>query len=225
MKKRKITCSIYVLKHSIDEKIYVGQTWHTLQDRWNGGSGYKTCPKLHHAIMKYGEKKFFYEILKECKNQEDADFWEKYYIWELGSIKNGYNLKHGGNSSEMSEESRQKMRNAHIGRIYPTGKKQSVETIAKRKKTRAENPWKPTPEQIKKSADKRRGVKYNNERKQRMSAISKSTLSKKHKLNFDLADEIRLQYSTGIDMNYLAIKYNVKVPTFWKIVNNLRWTR
>lgn len=52
--KNKNVCIIYILKNTENIKVYVGQTWKTLKDRWNNGHGYAGCPHISNAIKYYG---------------------------------------------------------------------------------------------------------------------------------------------------------------------------
>jgi hypothetical protein len=44
--------TIYILKNKINDKIYVGQTWQSLNERWRNGMGYRGCHKIERAIKK-----------------------------------------------------------------------------------------------------------------------------------------------------------------------------
>lgn len=121
--------TIYVLKNTVNQKVYVGQTWRTLKERWDAGSGYAKCRHLNHAIKKYGKSAFYYEILTFCGTQETADYWEKHFIDRYDSIKNGYNLADGGlTSGRVSEETKRILREKNLGqkRSAETRKKMSV---------------------------------------------------------------------------------------------------
>lgn len=85
-------------------KSYIGQTKNSLDVRANDlkGSGYKGSIKFWAAINKYGWEWFrnSREILIENLSQEEANFWERYYINYYDSINNGYNIQDGGQDSE-----------------------------------------------------------------------------------------------------------------------------
>ena len=61
------------------------------------GAGYNGSHFIHNAIQKYGVNSFEYITLKTVYNQDDADFWENYFISEYESSKPevGYNLLTG----------------------------------------------------------------------------------------------------------------------------------
>lgn len=117
--------TIYILKNKINNKIYIGQTWKTLKNRFNSGHGYSKCCHIGNAIKKYGKNQFYYETLVFCSTQKIADYWETYFITKYNSAdkKIGYNLKSGGSNGRHSDESKKKNSDAH------KGKKSSLETL------------------------------------------------------------------------------------------------
>lgn len=134
-------------------KVYVGQTWQTLKDRWDSGHGYKGCVYLEKAIKKYGKDAFYYEILTVCSTQETADYWETYFIDKYDSCnrKVGYNIMLGGmGHGRIPDEVRAKISKTLTGRKIPeeqvkraamarTGKKHSAEAKAKMSKSKIGN--------------------------------------------------------------------------------------
>ena len=101
-------CIIYLLKNTVNEKVYVGQTWRSLEERWASGCGYKKSLHINNAIEKYGKDNFYYEILALVSNQSVADYLETLYIKEHNSLDRayGYNLRDGGSNGRMSIETR-----------------------------------------------------------------------------------------------------------------------
>lgn len=89
---------IYVRPNLINGKKYVGQAtdlkvreyhWRCLSQPYAG-------VLINRAREKYGIEAFGFEILKEC-NDDELDYWEKYYIKELNTkVPYGYNLTDGG---------------------------------------------------------------------------------------------------------------------------------
>jgi group I intron endonuclease len=73
------TCSIYKITNNINNKIYIGQTWKLIADRFKEhkypNSG---CLKLRRAIKKYGKEQFIITLILFTHTQETADYWENY---------------------------------------------------------------------------------------------------------------------------------------------------
>lgn len=111
-------CTIYAIKNNQNSKIYIGQTWKSLNVRWNSGSGYNSCILLSRAIEKYGKDSFYYEILGCASNQELADYLEQYYIeyYKTNVPEFGYNIKNGGSRGSHSKDTKQKISKSLTGR-------------------------------------------------------------------------------------------------------------
>jgi group I intron endonuclease len=108
-------CTIYVVSNSVNSKVYIGQTWQTLNKRFDSHVRRKNCIKLYNAIKKYGKDKFQINPILSAWTQEDADFYEIYFIKYYNSIKTGYNLKEGGARGKLLEESKRKISLANAG--------------------------------------------------------------------------------------------------------------
>lgn len=124
--------TIYALKNKINSKVYIGQTWKSLKERWNNGHGYIGSHKIHNAIKKYGDK-FYYEVITFASTQETADALESFMIEKFNSVICGYNISLGGSKLVMhgrkhTKESKDKMSVSHIGNTAHLGKKHSDET-------------------------------------------------------------------------------------------------
>jgi group I intron endonuclease len=107
--------------------IYIGQS-SNIKKRFNFYKNLK-CKlqlRLYNSFIKYGVENHKFEIICECEKIK-LDCLEKFYIKEYNTFntKHGLNLREGGNTSNLSEESKEKIRQANIG------KKQSKETIQK----------------------------------------------------------------------------------------------
>ena len=95
---------IYKITNRINGKVYIGQTIHTLEQRWkqhlkNARNGVKT--HLYSAIRKYGEENFEPEIICSADTKEELNLLETHYIQEYNSIDVGYNMVDGGNNNVM----------------------------------------------------------------------------------------------------------------------------
>jgi group I intron endonuclease len=123
-------CSIYKIVNRINGKVYIGQTWNTIKQRWfdhKKPSG-KRCVKLHRAITKYGAQNFTLELITVCGIQETADYWEKFFISKFESINTGYNIKEGGSHGRLSEEQKRAVGDFHRGK---TMSEDSINKISK----------------------------------------------------------------------------------------------
>ena len=105
---------IYKVINKINNKIYIGQTTRTLEERWYEhikGANYKKFAdynnKFHRAIRKYGEGGFIIEIQEEIKA---SDFKELKMLLDKAEIKwieffkskdMGYNSTYGGDINPM----------------------------------------------------------------------------------------------------------------------------
>jgi group I intron endonuclease len=101
-------CSIYVIKNSVNDKVYVGQTWRSIERRFQvhlQNSTANHCLKLRRAIKKYGAEKFHIELLTFCHTQEIADYWEIFFIRKFDSIKNGFNILEFANNRKGTKHS------------------------------------------------------------------------------------------------------------------------
>lgn len=125
-------CKIYVITNTVNDKIYVGQTWRSLISRFSKHANEKGCAKIHNAIKKYGKNKFTIKYIALTFDQQNADKIESYFINKFDTIENGYNLREGGSCGKFSELSKEKMR-GNNNPMY--GKHPSKETIEKRKKS------------------------------------------------------------------------------------------
>lgn len=139
---------IYLITNLLNGKKYVGQSV-DIKKRWNEHKYHDNSMLVHRAIAKYGIDNFKFEVICECTKGELNEL-EKKYIQEYNSMHpNGYNLKTGGGQcieyceaskrrmSEAqkkhvgwhhSEETKQKIGNAHRGRKRPA---ESVEKMRK----------------------------------------------------------------------------------------------
>jgi group I intron endonuclease len=123
---------IYMLK-SPSGKSYIGQTTRSVEERFKAHLKKSSqCRGISGAIKKYGWENFELDWY-ECPDNE-LNKHEKWMVKLLGTISpEGYNLKEGGgNRGKMSEESKQKCREANLG------KKASEETKERMRKPRGE---------------------------------------------------------------------------------------
>lgn len=89
----------YVYCHTAPNgKKYIGQTRNDPQKRWGNGRGYSTQPYFKRAIDKYGWDNIEHVVICSVRNQEYADFLERWFIekWDTTNSDKGYNCAKGG---------------------------------------------------------------------------------------------------------------------------------
>lgn len=91
---------IYQVKNTINNKIYIGKTHDTVENRWKihiRDSKKPSCKNrpLYRAINKYGVTAFEVTELETCTS-DDACARECYWIEKTGSFRTGYNATTGG---------------------------------------------------------------------------------------------------------------------------------
>ena len=116
---------IYVIENDVNDKLYVGQTTRTLEERFKEHCYADSA--IGKAIRKYGAEHFRIRTLEECYSREQLNEREIFWIAELNSkAPHGYNLNGGGKGGvNPSEETRAKNSQAQKGRTI------SVEMRAK----------------------------------------------------------------------------------------------
>ena len=99
---------IYIIKNSINEKVYIGQTARTIEARWSQHKasalrGDTQGIILYNAIRKYGVNNFYVSLLEETEIEnlnERERYWIKYYN---SKTPNGYNVREGGDDPGRKE--------------------------------------------------------------------------------------------------------------------------
>lgn len=99
---------IYIIKNTVNDKVYVSQTKVSLKLRFQNHLSAARNGKdyiIGKAIRKYGEDKFYIELLEEC-TVEELNEREKYWIAFFNSTDNrsGYNISTGGNVIRTTKE-------------------------------------------------------------------------------------------------------------------------
>lgn len=99
---------IYKVTNTINSKVYIGQTTETLERRWTRHKYNSKSDQryFYKAIRKHGAENFRIETLCSCRTKADLDYCERYFIaaFASSSPKNGYNLTHGGEGGQFTEE-------------------------------------------------------------------------------------------------------------------------
>lgn len=224
---KKVINTIYIIKSNLTDKVYIGQTWDTLEKRFAAhkrrakNKSKKDSIKLKNSMNKYGIENFYIEKLDETYTQADANTLEDFYILKYDSINNGLNLKRGGAHGEYSEESRKKMSESHMGEknnnyglrgpgitFYgghhtdESKNKISEASIAMHKR------------------NKELGIEISQKQKDQLKLMS----LRNAKLNEESVREIKQLLTDGIKQIDIAKLYNVRSETISLIKRGKTWT-
>ena len=129
-------------------KAYIGITKQEPKVRWGGGNGYARNEYMHRAIKKYGWENIEHIILFDGLLEADACEIEKSLIKKHRTNEKefGYNIESGGQCSNLAESTKQKLREAHIGKSVSKEAREKMR--ASRNRFLSENP-----EEYKKTMD------------------------------------------------------------------------
>ena len=117
---------IYRITNNLNDLIYVGQTTKNIHVRFKQHCKPNTHGIIGQEIARLGSANFTIDILEMVETKENLDMKEIYWIRKLRSFyPNGYNLNSGGKGVVVSDSTKKKMRDAHLG------KKASLETRRK----------------------------------------------------------------------------------------------
>lgn len=118
---------IYAIENKVNGKMYIGLT-RDIKDRWYRHKRYLRLNEhvnehLQNSYNKHGRKKFKFKIIEKGIPVEELGQKEKFYINKFDTFKNGYNGTTGGEKNySMSEESKEKLRQAFTGEKSSTNK-------------------------------------------------------------------------------------------------------
>ena len=92
---------IYIIKNTINSKVYIGQTRTSVEQRWKEHLRHAQYGDqlINRAMKKYGIDKFYIETLEIC-SIEVLNYREMYYIdlFDSTDKSKGYNVSIGGNT-------------------------------------------------------------------------------------------------------------------------------
>lgn len=122
--------TVYLHLNKVNGKKYFGQTKLKVEYRWRRGKGYET-QVFGRAISKYGWDNFNHIVISENLTQDEANELESKLINENKSYdpNYGYNIERGGLNSNVSDSTKQKLREINLGKTH------SVETRNKMRKS------------------------------------------------------------------------------------------
>lgn len=114
---------IYKITNKINDKIYIGQTTQSLNNRIhnykNDVKYSKRSRKIIDAMKKYGFENFVFEIIYDnIASKTEMDELERKYIRDFNSCDDniGYNMDLGGNSiGKHSDETKHKIGQSQLG--------------------------------------------------------------------------------------------------------------
>lgn len=109
---------IYCITNDVNDKIYIGQSTKTLEERimWHRNA-FVSAPYTHlyQAMHKYGWDMFHFTVIDDsATTKQELDELEKYYIKKYDSIVHGYNMTEGGESNPMDCEKSRSKHNARM---------------------------------------------------------------------------------------------------------------
>ncbi|MGH2362312.1 MAG: NUMOD3 domain-containing DNA-binding protein, partial [bacterium] len=92
---------MYIVRHRISRKAYVGTTVRSVEKRWrdhlNAAFSGRKSSLLHEAIRRDGAELFTVDVVQECQDYETLLEAEKGFIASLGTLDpGGYNIVKGG---------------------------------------------------------------------------------------------------------------------------------
>lgn len=125
-------------KHTCPKgRVYIGITSQKVKARWGNGTSYKGNTYFTRAIKKYGWENFKHEIIATNLTESEAKNMEIELIKQYRSNerKYGFNISSGGESkkgTKISEEQKEIIRRANIGRVFSEETKKKLSEASKK---------------------------------------------------------------------------------------------
>lgn len=120
---------VYLIEHKASGKVYVGQTWRSVEERFVEHQRPNDSIRLYRAFAKYGSAAFTVTtLLSSASDQHTLDAMETFWgnLYRARDRKYGYNIKPFGSHGRHSTETRIKMSISARNRSPP-----SLETCAR----------------------------------------------------------------------------------------------
>lgn len=178
---------IYKATNILNGKIYIGQTVDTLAKRMSihanlakSGNGFS----FHRALRKYGFENFIWDVIKTCKNIDELNEAEEYYIAFFNSMNIGYNLKSGGLNNLHSKKSKQNISRAKMGGKHTTKSIEKISQATSGKKNPMYNKHH-SKDTCRKMSEAHIGKKHTPETKKKMRIARYKYLTKKRGKSYD----------------------------------------
>lgn len=192
---------VYKHTNKINNKVYIGITSKSPNNRWQKGKGYVGCDRFLKAINKYGWDNFTHEILKEGLSEEEAELLEEKLISEYDSTNpdKGYNLKASSikGHPQFTEETKKKISEKASQRRW-TEEQRKMLSEAHKGKSPSNKGIKYSGEIRKRFSEAHKGIKYPNRKSPgRFSEEHRKHISEgnKGKHKGPLSDETRQKIS------------------------------
>lgn len=136
--------SIYKITCIVNNKIYIGKTTKTIQQRFDSHCKASQKPRtftsyLYNAMNKYGVNNFTITLIENCNDEKTLNEREKFWIRKLKSQDPniGYNIQEGGEGGRVRSKefklSQNQLKSLEYGRHLPSSKKHK-EQLSKRRK-------------------------------------------------------------------------------------------
>lgn len=129
---------IYLIRNKVNDKVYVGKTAHTVEERFSWhvrDAKVGKQRKLYTAMRKIGTTNFFTETIYTANTAPELNQKEEELIKAYNAVENGYNSSYRAfGIIKHTDEAKERMHQKALGRPSPNkGKKASKATRAKQR--------------------------------------------------------------------------------------------